>query len=343
MVRDAGRSGTFLISWSQTQVDGHSGVPEAALAAGAYWRWSGAAVDIGPMVGAAEAAAPEDRRLVAAAIARDVVGQALGLGVSAEVADFDRSFTLTDGREGWIATLIDVPGNVHPLVMFAGRMPPTDVPLRVETAATRRDVQVPAEGAGVVCFTPGTWIETPGGARQIEHLAAGDKVMTRDGGAQELVWTGMRRLTVRDLHRMPDLAPVRIREGALDQLRADGDLIVSPDHRMLVRSRHSESGEVSEVLVPARDMVDGTRVVRELPVRPVTYVHLLLERHHILLANGFQTESFHPAAAALDAVPAADRLRLFDVMPMLRIEPQVYGPWARPALSRAEMALLAAA
>ena len=213
-----------------------------------------------------------------------------------------------------MATLIDAPGAMHPLLMFAGAMPPADFPLRIDWVETlgRADAfaMAPDEGGAVVCFTPGTWIETPGGARQIEHLAAGDKVMTADGGAQELVWTGTRRVTLRELQETPGLAPVRVREGALP-------------------SRRDSTATCTDCHEPV--------------VRPVTYVHLLLERHHILLANGFETESFHPSSADLDAVPEADRMRLFDVMPMLKIEPQVYGPWARPVLSQAEAALLSAA
>lgn len=339
----AGQSGAYLIAWSQTTVDGHAGLPEAEIRAGAYWLWGGEAVDIGCLTCPDDGPAPDDGRRKAAKVARRRVGQALGVNLPEGPAIGERTITLTDGHETWTATLIDVPVLTDPLVLFAGRLPPAGVPLRVTDLGTVRKPPVLMEAAGVVCFTPGTWIETPGGARQIEHLAAGDKVMTLDGGAQELVWTGTRRVSLRELHRMPDLAPVRIREGALAQAGADGDLVVSPDHRLLVRRRQEADRVAVERLIAARDLVDGEAVRRELPVRPVTYVHLLLERHHILLANGFWSESFHPAAAALDAIPAPDRLRLFDIMPALKAEPQVYGPWARPVLSRAEAALVSAA
>jgi hypothetical protein len=41
-----------------------------------------------------------------------------------------------------------------------------------------------------ICFVTGTRIATPGGARPVETLAPGDLVMTRDHGAQPLLWTG---------------------------------------------------------------------------------------------------------------------------------------------------------
>lgn len=343
----AGHCGAALISWSQTQIDGHVGLPETAIGIGAYWRWSGQAVDLGCAADLADPdgfETPEEFRRHAAAATRRVVGQALGFDATVSGAfSGDRTFTLSDGRDTWIATLIEVPDIAHPLLMFAGRTPPPETPLRIDWVETRADPHHLSGAAGVVCFTPGTWIDTPRGARQIEHLSAGDKVVTLDGGVQELIWIGTRRLTLRELRRTPDVAPVRIREGALDQRRADGDLIVSPDHRMLIRGPCAESGEQTEVLVSARDLVDGKGVLRESAVRPVTYVHLLLETHQILLANGYETESFHPGAAPLHAVPEPQRLCLFDVMPILRIEPAAYGPAARPVLSQAEAALLSAA
>lgn len=347
MERHTGRSGTYLISWSQTLIDGHADVPEAALAVGAYWRWSGAPVDIGDAAGLSPNVLPAERPRLAADAARRVIGRALGTPALPDVGIGERAFVLSDGREAWRSVLIDVPGAVSPLLLFADGMPPADIPLRingVERKTGEGEVAVPAdEGRGMVCFTPGTWIETPRGARQIEHLAAGDKVMTIDGGAQELVWIGSHRLALRELYRIPERAPVRIREGSLGAAPGEGDLVVSPDHRMLVRRDHDGRGESAEILVAARDLVDGVRIAREPLLRPVVYVHLLLERHHIILANGFEAESFHPAAADLGGLSEGDRMRLFDVMPMLKIEPQTYGPWARPALSQAEAALLTAA
>lgn len=348
MKRHAGRSGTYLISWSQTLIDGHADACEAALTVGAYWRWSGEAVNIACALDrdAEPLDISHDPGDVAAA-ARGVVARAMGRALPPPRLGGEAAFTVSDGHDRWVGVLIDMPGPERPLIVFAGGVPPQGVPLRIDLVEFGTSVEGagrrPGETAAVVCFTPGTWIDTPGGARQIEHLAAGDKVMTVDGGALELVWTGSRRMTLRDLHRRPDLAPVRIRAGVLSGGVGDCDLLVSPDHRMLLRNRHAGTGEALEALVSARDLVDGGAVVREPVVAPVTYVHLLLERHHLLIANGFESESFHPAAADLAAVPEADRLRLFDVLPMLKVDPLLYGPWARPALSRAEATLISAA
>lgn len=93
----------------------------------------------------------------------------------------------------------------------------------------------------------------------------------------------------------------------------------------------------------ARDLIDDHRVTRDLGAKSVTYIHLMLPTHHILIANGVETESFHPGAAALDSIAEDQRLRLFDVMPDLEYDPDTYGPMSRRVLNRAEAALIAAA
>ena len=90
----------------------------------------------------------------------------------------------------------------------------------------------------------------------------------------------------------------------------------------------------------ARDLINGNGVARDMGAKSVVYYHLMLENHHVLVANGVETESFHPAAAALDAIEEEQRMRLFDVMPDLAYDPETYGPMTRRALTKAEAALL---
>lgn len=349
-----GPEGTFVISWSQTEIDGLSGAPASSMDAGAMWIWRGEPVRIDGATGGVRGAYPNESREMhrrrAAASARRIVARALTqegarTPFKEEVMAFDRSFTLSDGRREWIATLIDMPEIAHPLLMFAGTMPPRDMPLCVThgvaapTSPTRNSE--PAEG--VVCFTPGTSLETPDGPRLVEDLVAGDKVVTKDKGTEEVLWVGNRNVSGARLYAMPDLRPVRIRENALGHGRPGGDLIVSPDHKMLVEGDAARAlwGE-SEVLVAARDLIDGTSVTRDMAAKSVTYIHLMLPDHHVLVANGVETESFHPAAARLDAIADEQRMRLYDVMPELEHDAHCYGPSSRRILSRAEAALLPA-
>ena len=48
----------------------------------------------------------------------------------------------------------------------------------------------------IPCFAPGTLIATPKGEVPVENLRAGDRVITRDNGIQEIRWTGLRALKI---------------------------------------------------------------------------------------------------------------------------------------------------
>lgn len=343
--------GTFVISWSQTEIDGLSGAPVAAIECGATWAWSGDAVRIdgaSALVDTDDGYDDEGLRRRAAAGARKLIGRALVQeGVRTPFADttpdFDRSFTVTDGSHSWVATLIDMPEIARPILMFSGEMPPADLPLFVsdEPDEAWRPQILRHQEEGVVCFTPGTRLATPEGPRPIEELVAGDKVQTKDDGAQEILWIGHRHVSGARLFAMPDLRPVRIRSGAFSEDRPQGDLLVSPDHRMLVEGPAALAlwGE-REVLVAARDLIDDRFVTRDLAAKSVDYIHLLLPKHGILFANGMETESFHPAATDLAAVAGDQLARLYDVMPDLEITPSAYGPLSRRVLGRAEAALI---
>ena len=349
----AGPEGTFVISWAQTEIDGIVGAPVASLREDAIWIWRGEAVRIDGASGYFGGHGPRgscSHRRRAAASARRIVARALVLeGVRTpyvdDVVEFERAFTLTDGQSSWTATLIEMPEIARPLLMFAGEMPPVDIPLFISDGIAEPALpsRIAEAVEGVVCFTPGTMLETPDGLKPVESLVAGDRVVTKDGGAQPILWAGSRNVSGARLYAMPDLRPVRIREGALGGNRPNGDLIVSPDHRMIVTGEAAESlwGE-PEVLVAARDLIDGTGIARDLAAKSVTYYHLMMEQHHVLIANGVETESFHPAAASLDAIEEDQRLRLFDVMPELADDTRRYGPTSRRALTKPEAALLKA-
>jgi hypothetical protein len=200
-----------------------------------------------------------------------------------------------------------------------------------------------ASGAdgGVICFTPGTWISTPDGTRRVEELREGEYVQTRDSGPQEIVWIGARRMTGARMFAMPHLRPIRISAGALGIDRPDQSLLVSPEHRMLVRGDAARAlFNTPEVLVPASALVNGGSVRVDSAVREVTYVHVLLSSHQILWANGVETESFHPSNASIGALSKSDRLRLLARLPGLDQNPHRYGDFARRNLSVSEAAIL---
>lgn len=193
----------------------------------------------------------------------------------------------------------------------------------------------------MICFTPGTVIRTVDGKRLIENLTPGDFIATKDNGPQEILWKGTRRMSGARLHAMPHLRPVRITAGAMGLGRPDDDLLVSPQHRMLIKGAAARAlFNTDEVLVAAEDLVNDTSILVDQSVREVTYVHILLAQHQVIWANGLETESFHPSNTALETVEPGQRGRLLELLPGLEINPHVYGDYARRNLSGSEAAIL---
>ncbi|MEO0401177.1 MAG: Hint domain-containing protein, partial [Pseudomonadota bacterium] len=154
-------------------------------------------------------------------------------------------------------------------------------------------------------------------------------------------WVGSRRMTGARLFAMPRLRPIRISTGAFGIDQPDQELLVSPEHRMVINGRVAQDlFNTSEVLVAAKDLINGSTITVDLKVRQVTYVHLLLPRHEIIRANGIETESFHPANAALSTLRDEDRARLLGHLPDLEYDPHTYGTYARRNLSATEAAIL---
>src|SRR5690606_22913105 len=128
--------------------------------------------------------------------------------------------------------------------------------------------------------------------RPIDALRPGDLIQTRDNGPREILWRGSRRMTGARLYAMPHLRPIRFRARALGQGRPEEDLWVSPQHRMLLRGAAAQAlFNSAEVLVAAEDLVNGQSVAVDMAAREVTYIHLLLDRHNVIFANGMETES----------------------------------------------------
>ncbi len=346
-----GYKGTFVIAWDQTTLDGLRGAGVHALRIGASWSWRGEATRVdgpGDLLHLDMGDDGRDLRRRAARSVRRLVGQVLADGTADEpgYADdplMDGGFAVTDGRFSYAATLIELGNGLAPLVMFVDGVPPQRRDLWVVSsrAATRRRARAGQGGGGVICFTPGTRIATPYGAVPVEDLREGDKVLTKDNGAQEVLWAGARRMSGARLYTMPELRPIRIRAGAFGIERPDDEFLVSPEHRMLVTGRVAQARfNTPEVLVRARDLVNGSSVVQDLRLREVTYVHLLLPAHQVIWANGVETESFHPASAALSALSQSDRDRLLTGMPDVAEDPMTYGGYARRNLTRAEAAIM---
>ncbi len=170
----------------------------------------------------------------------------------------------------------------------------------------------------IFCFTFDTLVDTPDGARLIEDLCPGDLVTTLGNGSQPLRWTASRRVPADEMRRFPELQPVEFATGAIGNSRP---LLVSPQHRILLNDWRAQVyfGE-DEVLIPAKAMVNGTTIRQVLPPDGVTYVHLLFDRHEILIAEGALSESFHPGETGLHSLDAAQRRELDLLFPGLELQ-----------------------
>lgn len=88
------------------------------------------------------------------------------------------------------------------------------------------------------------------------------------------------------------LRPIRISVGALGKGLPKQDLVLSPWHRVLVRSKiaYRICGE-NETLVPVKKLL-GLEVIDVVEAQEdVTYYHLLFDRHEVIFANDAPTES----------------------------------------------------
>jgi hypothetical protein len=132
------------------------------------------------------------------------------------------------------------------------------------------------------CFARGAGILTPLGYVRVENLKPGDPVVTAAGHVRAVRWVGRRSIDIAAHGRPEAVRPVRILPGAI----ADGvparAVTLSPDHALLLRG----------YLVPVKLLVNGALIVRDYACQAVTYLHVELDRHDILLAENLPVESY---------------------------------------------------
>jgi len=343
MGRIPGFRGVYAVAWSQTELGDERALPPEYMALGMSWSWQGRAwrLDAGcetlwldhPL----ERTDPRGRarsRVKRLALAPLPDGAFVPEDAAPETGLPPDAFSVTDGQRLYYARILRLPGRL--LAVFDPLMPPPGRALWV--SALNLATERPRPRSGVICFVPGTRIHTPDGPRPVEMLAPGDRVQTRDNGPQPVVWSGATQVSGADLYLHPHLRPVRIRAGALGPARPDADLLVSPGHRLLLRGAGGLFG-APEVLVAATDLEDGRLIRRDVAPGAVTYVHLMLARHEVIIANGLECESFHPGLADPDVLKWHARA-LERALPGLVSDPARYGPVVRRCLDRAEAQIL---
>jgi hypothetical protein len=171
------------------------------------------------------------------------------------------------------------------------------------------NVEKISEDTGAICFAAGTRISCKGGKVPIEQLNVGDLVMTMDEGYQPIRWIGTKRVPAKG-----KFAPVRFRKGVLTNVR---DLLVSPEHRMLLTGWQAELlfGE-SEVLVAAKHLVNDSTITR-VEGGDIAYYQMLFDTHQIIFAEGCPAESLHLEPHSWDWLPKDARLEILKLFPAL--------------------------
>ena len=185
----------------------------------------------------------------------------------------------------------------------------------------------------VPCYAPGTLIDTPDGPRAVETLRPRDLVLTLDHGPQPIRW-----LRSGD-HPLDGVAadgkPILIAAGALGSGLPAHDLIVSPQHRILVGG----GGQLTrffdaEVFAPAKALT-GLPGIRHMEGKSqITWIHFACERHEVVRANGCLSESMLLGPMVLGGLTRAERRVLrhrfrATMTPGMALN----GPPARPCLT----------
>lgn len=196
--------------------------------------------------------------------------------------------------------------------------------------------------ADFVCFASGVMILCEDGERPVETLEVGDHVRTLAGEDKPIRWIGRRRLDAEDLAQNPWLRPIRIRRGALGDGAPSRDLLVSPQHRIFLRSPIVERmTDADGCLTPAKHLLDLPGVEVAEDVTEVEYHHILLDEHEVLVADGAAAESLLAGPQALKTLSPEARREIAALLPG-HLEAGGAPAPAYPLLSRRRAARLVA-
>jgi hypothetical protein len=154
----------------------------------------------------------------------------------------------------------------------------------------------------VPCFAAGTLIRTTQGEIAVEALAQGDLVLTGGGEALPVIWIGSRHVDCARHPRPETVMPVRIQAHAFGRNLPARDLVLSPDHAVYAEA----------VLIPVKHLINGS-TIRQSAVASVTYYHVELPRHAVILAEGLPAESYLDSGDRASFANAADGVALHPV------------------------------
>lgn len=336
------------ITAAQTIIDWKSADYGTPPRPGAIWRWSGQAIDLTPRQRAQEW---EGRLVLTRQAGRSERlllrsnGHHRVVATRADVAPYSQCFVLAAGKRRFrVGRLAPAEAGGRDILVFLGDPPPRDTDLEIVATYAEGEARRPSgmQAAAGLQLAAGTMIMTPFGPRPIEQIAPGDRIVTRDAGAQRVYWIGSRRISGARLEAMPGLRPLRIRADAFGRGFPDVDTFVAPGQRLLLRGRAVEEVfATGEVLARCLDLIDDRAISVNRALREVTYFSLMFETHQIIRANGLEVESFHPADCPEEALAADQAAQMRALFPEIETGPAGYGPHARRLLTPDQAAIIA--
>jgi hypothetical protein len=142
-------------------------------------------------------------------------------------------------------------------------------------------------------------------------LRLGDIVTLHDGRVAPVVWIGRRHV---DCARH-QVWPVRVAADAFGQGMPHRDLLLSPDHAIFAEG----------VLIPVKHLINGRSVAR-VTMPEVTYFHVELPAHDVLIAEGLPVESYLDIGDRANFSNFEGPVRLFPDFPVHVWEARGFAP-----------------
>jgi antigen 43 len=189
------------------------------------------------------------------------------------------------------------------------------------------------------CYVNGTRIRTAHGETLVDDIRSGDQVVVNRHGEERLEvvrWVGFSAIDLRKHANLEEAAPIRFRKDAIAEGRPRRDLLLSPDHCLIIDG----------LCVPAKLLVNGGTVIRDRDHAAFMYYHIELDRHGILIAenafaesyldtgnrslfeNGGEPRQLHPSFAV---EPDVDQWLTDGCAPLVRVSDQLEPIWRRLA------------
>ena len=148
---------------------------------------------------------------------------------------------------------------------------------------------------------------TDEGPLPIEWLSTGDKLWTRDGGYQPILWMDRTRLSMAELRELPQLAPVELPESLVAPDQPHHKVRVSPS-QLVFFTRRPGDANCGGVLIEANMLEPSVNPMDRRNSDEVVYVSILLPAHHLIQVEGLWMGSLFLADLAAD-LEETDRLR----------------------------------